>query len=308
MAHARSEPETVGVDAVSATSAYALLTFTMLVWAGNAVASKLAVGQVSPFALTSLRWLVACAVLAPLSGRRIAHEWRLLTPNWRRILLAGSCGFTAFNALFYAAGGYTTAANIALIQGAIPILVLVCSLLAHRTPIGPSQIVGVLVTLLGVVMAVTHGDPRVLRTLDLNMGDLLMLVASLFYAGYTVALRTRPAVSATTFFAAMALVAFVTSLPLSAIEWASGRWIWPTSEGWLIILYVGLGPSLVSQLTYMKGVQLIGPNRAGMFINLLPAFGACMAVVLVGEPFRSSDGVALALVVGGILVAERLGR
>jgi drug/metabolite transporter (DMT)-like permease len=290
------------------TSAYALLTLTALIWAGNAVAGKWAVGQVSPFALTSLRWLVACAALVPLGWGPVAREWRLLLPSWRRILLMGGCGYTAFNALFYVAGSYTSATNLTLFQGAIPVVVLALSFLVYRTPVGLIQGVGVLVTLLGVALAATHGDLEVLRTLAFNRGDLFMLVACLLYAGYTVGLRSRPAVSGLTFFTALAVAALLTSLPLLAFEGMTGRLIWPTREGWAIVVFVGLGPSLISQLSFMRGVELIGPNRAGVFVNLVPIFGAFLAVALVGEPFRLDNAVALALVLSGILIAERLGR
>ena len=90
----------------AAMSAYALLTFTALIWAGNAVAGKWAVGQVSPLALTSLRWMVACITLVPFSARQVSREWRLLLPRWRFVAFMGVCGYTAFNALFYVAGTY----------------------------------------------------------------------------------------------------------------------------------------------------------------------------------------------------------
>lgn len=307
MAHAQSGSTASRAASRSVAGAYALLTCTAMIWAGNAVAGKWAVGHVSPFALTSLRWLVACVALVPLAAQPLSREWHLLLPSWRYILLMGGCGYTAFNALFYVAGTYTSTTNLALIQGAIPVMVLVCSFLAYHTPVRLMQAVGVLVTLLGVAVAATHGDLEVLRTLAFNQGDLLMLVACLFYAGYTVALRRRPAVSGLTFFAAMALAALLTSLPLLAFEWANGQLVWPTREGWVIVAYVGLGPSLVSQLTFLRGVALIGPNRAGMFVNLIPVFGAVLAVVLVGEPFRLDTAVALALVLAGIFIAERLG-
>lgn len=291
----------------SAKRAYALLIFTALIWAGNAVAGKWAVGQVSPLALTSLRWLIACVALVPLAARQVSREWRLILPRGRFVVLMGACGYTAFNALFYVAGTHTSATNLAMIQGAIPVIVLLCSLLVYHTSVRPMQAIGVLVTLLGVAVAATHGDWEVLRTLAFNQGDLFMLVACLFYAGYTVALRARPAVSGLTFFAAMAVAALVTSLPLMVAEWMSGSLIWPTPQGWAIVVYVGLGPSLVSQLCFMRGVEMIGPNRAGMFVNLLPVFGALLAVVLVGEPLRPHNVAALALVLGGIFIAERFG-
>ncbi len=291
----------------TALSAYALLTFTALIWAGNAVAGKWAVGQVSPLALTSLRWMVACLTLVPLCARQVSREWRLLLPRWRFVACMGVCGYTAFNALFYVAGTYTSATNLAMIQGAIPVIVMVYGFLLYPTPVGPMQAVGVLITLLGVAVAATHGDWDVLRTLAFNRGDVLMLGACLFYAGYTVMLRARPAVSGLTFFAGMALAAFLTSLPLLAVEWISGDLVLPTREGWLIVAYVGLGPSLVSQLCFMRGVELIGPTRAGVFVNLTPVFGAFLAVVLVGEPFRIDNAAALSLVLGGIFVAERFG-
>ncbi|MFE1599776.1 DMT family transporter [Methylobacterium sp. ID0610] len=309
MAHVKSTSTVSGpLGSGSVATAYALLTVTAMIWAGNAVASKWAVGQVSPFALTSLRWLVACIVLVPLAARQVTREWRLILPSWRLILLMGGCGYTVFNALFYVAGRYTSATNLTLIQGAIPVIVLLGSFLVYRIPVGWMQGAGVLVTLLGVAVAATHGDLAVLSTLAFNQGDLFMLVACLLYAGYTVALRARPAVSGLTFFAAMAIAAFLTSLPLLVVEWRSGGLIWPTPAGWMIVAYVGLGPSLVSQLCFLRGVELIGPNRAGLFVNLLPVFGAFLAVALVGEPFRPDNAAALALVLSGIFIAERLGR
>ena len=135
-----------------------------------------------------------------------------------------------------------------------------------------------------------------------------MLVATLLYALYTLGLRNRPPVAALSFFTAMAAVAAVTSLPLLAFEIARGDVVWPTLTGWLIIVYVGLFPSLLAQIFFMRGVELIGPSRAGVFVNLVPVFGAFLAVLILREPFTLSSAVALALVLGGIFVAERLGK
>ena len=139
-----------------------------------------------------------------------------------------------------------------------------------------------------------------LAGLAFNLGDLMVLIACLLYAGYTLGLRERPRVSPLGLLAGMALAAFASSLPLFVGEVAAGDFIRPTGAGLLLLLYAALGPAFVAQLFYMRGVELIGPGRAGAFVNLVPAFGALMAVGLLGEPFAAYHVVALALVVGGV--------
>ncbi len=284
---------------------YLVLTLTALMWAGNAVASRLAVGEVSPLALTALRWIIALAVLAVVARRDLVAAWPELRPRWVSLAVFGTMGFTAFNALFYLAAHHTTAVNLGIIQGAIPVVVLIGALVAFRTPIRPLQAAGVAITLVGVAVVAARGDPRVLATLQVNPGDAYILVAAVLYAFYTLGLRNRPPVSGLALFAAMAIAACVTSLPLAAYEAAVGDFQWPTLKGWAILLYIGLFPSLLSQVLFIRGVELIGPGRAGLFVNLVPVFAALLAVAILGEPFRWYHGLALALVLGGIWLAER---
>ena len=152
--------------------------------------------------------------------------------------------------------------------------------------------------------SMTQGDLAKLMAFAFNSGDAMMLVAVVFYAGYTVALRERPPVSGLSLLAGMALAAFVTSVPLMIWEIVSGGFVWPTWAGLIVMAYVALGPAFASQMFFMRGVELIGPGRAGVFVNLVPVFGAIMAVVLLGEPFEAYHVVALVLVVGGIAVAQ----
>lgn len=285
--------------------AYLLLTLTALAWGGNAVAARLAVGEVSPMALTNLRWVGVVLILAATVGPRALREAPVLLPRWRSILLMGALGFTAFNALFYAAGHHTSGVNLTIIQGAIPVAVLIGGLLVYGVRIRPLQVAGMAVTLGGVALVASKGHLETLLSLGFNIGDVYMMVACLFYAGYTLGLRDRPPVNGLVFFAALAGVAFLTSLPLLAYEVARGEVQWPTPKGWAILSYVAVFPSLLSQILFMRGVELIGPARAGLFVNLVPVFGAGLSVLLLGEPFRWYHGAALALVLGGIWLAER---
>jgi drug/metabolite transporter (DMT)-like permease len=289
-------------------NAYLLLALTALMWGANAVAGRLAVGEVSPMVLTMARWAVSCAILAVYARREIVRDVPKLRSRWAYVLWMGALGFTAFNALFYEAAHRTTAVNITILQGSMPVLVLIGSLIVYKVRITPVQVVGMLVTLVGVGVLATQGSLERLQTMSFNIGDVWMLIACVFYSGYTMGLRSRPDVAPLAFFAAMAGVAALTSLPLLALEAARGQLLWPSDAGWAIIVYVGLFPSLIAQLTFIRGVELIGPGRAGLFINLVPVFGALLAVLILGEPFDASSAIALALVLGGIFIAERLGR
>jgi drug/metabolite transporter (DMT)-like permease len=217
----------------------------------------------------------------------------------------GALGFTAFNALFYTAAHRTSALNLSILQGAIPAFVLIGARLVFGVRINSWQVFGTFITMIGVAAIAAQGDIARLLALAFNDGDMLILLACIFYAGYTVGLRDRPQISGLGFFAAMAAVAFVTSIPLLVIEIAAGGFITPTLKGLGVLLYAALLPSLIAQIFYMRGVELIGPGRAGVFVNLVPVFGALLAVLLLGEAFALYHVIALALVVLGIAIAQR---
>jgi drug/metabolite transporter (DMT)-like permease len=284
---------------------YLLLTLTTLSWAGNAIASRLATGHISPMALTAMRWVGVVALLAPFMYRPVMADAPVLLPIWRRIVVMGALGFTAFNALMYAAAYHTTAVNMAIFQGSIPVFVLIGALVAFGTRIGLLQAVGTALTLIGVGAIAARGDLQVLASFSLYMGDVFMLIACASYAIYTLMLRDRPKIPGFVFFSALACAALLISVPLLIWEIAAGHVIWPDLRGWLILLYVTLLPSLLSQIFFMRGVELIGPGRAGLFVNLVPVFGAILGVGILGEPFRWYHAVGLVLVLGGIWLAER---
>jgi len=283
---------------------YLLLVLTTLTWAGNSVASRAAVGQISPMTLTAGRWLLVLALLGVFAREELRTGLPRLRGRWLPVALMGACGFTLFNALFYVAGHLTSAINISILQGSAPILVMAGALILHRTPIRAGQAAGFMVTLAGVVTAASHGDLRSLARLRFNPGDLMMLAGCVLYSGCTLALRGREGASKVWFFAGLAAAAFVTSLPLLAGEMALRQTQVPTLSGLAILVYVALAPSLFGQLFFMRAVELLGAARAGLFINLTPVFGALLAVLLIGEPFRPHHALALVLVVAGILLAE----
>lgn len=284
---------------------YVLLALTTLMWGGNAVASRLAIGQVSPMVLTVLRWFVAISILSVIGRGRLQADWPLLKPRLGYLVMLGIIGLTAFNALMYVAAYSTSGVNLTIIQGAVPVFVLIGAYFAYRTPIRLVQGAGVLLTLVGLAVIASKGHLENLLGLKFAVGDVLMVVASAFYAAYTVALQKRPAVSGLGLFTVLAGIACLTGLPLLVAEIASGHAYWPTPTGWLVLAYVAIFPSLLAQLFYLRGIDLIGPGRAGIFVNLVPVFGSALSVVILGEPFGWHQAIALALVLGGIVWAQK---
>ena len=282
-----------------------LLFLTTLFWAGNTIAGRLAIGEVSPLAVVFLRWIAVSLLMVTLYGRQVRAEWPVLKRHLPVMVLMGFIGFTAFNSLFYTAAHSTTALNLGIIQGSMPMFVLLGALIILRTPIRMVQALGVVITMGGVMLIASQGDLTRLMDLEINPGDGLMILACVLYALYAVLLRNRPAVSGMVFFTVLSVVAAITAIPVFAVEIWQGTVQMPTPKGWVIVAYITIFPSFLSQVFFMRGVDLIGPGRAGVFINLVPILSSILAVALLSEPFYLYHALALGLVLAGIALSER---
>jgi drug/metabolite transporter (DMT)-like permease len=284
---------------------YALLALTALFWSGNAIAGKLAVGHVSPMVTTFLRWLIPCLILLPFAAGDLRRDWPVIRANLGVLAALGLLGFTLFNALFYVALHFTTAINVMIEQSSMPLVVFLANFLLFGTRANAWQIVGFCLTLVGVLLTAAHGDLATLLSLDLNFGDALMMGAVLVYGLYTVALRYKPPIHWRSTIYVLCFVACLASVPFLLAEAAMGRAEWPDGQGALVVLYIALFPSIAAQTLYIRGVEMIGANRANLFINLTPIFGAVLAMLVLGEELFPYHVAALFCVLGGIGLAER---
>lgn len=287
---------------------YLLLTLAPLFWGGNMVAAKLAVGEVSPFVLLAARFIGALILVLPFAGPHMWRERRLLLGSWGWFLFYGAMGFAAFNALIYAGALYTTAINSSIEQASIPVFVLLGNFLFFRVRGRPLQIVGLLLTILGVVLVATHGDLTAIAGFRFNQGDLLVLLACLIYGAYALTLRFRPPVDWLSFLGASSVGALIGALVFLQF-WGGGLGtlsaLAVTSPlGWGIIAYVATLPSLLAQLFFAQGVAIIGPNRASLFNNLLPIFGTILSVLILREALEPYHLIAAITVIAGIALAE----
>jgi drug/metabolite transporter (DMT)-like permease len=288
---------------------YLVLTLTTLFWGGNVVAGKLAVGHIDPHVLMILRWSGALLAVLPFAIRPLKRDWPTIRGNLPLLLFYGVVGYATFNVLVYLAAHLTSGVNIAMEQVAVNIFVMILNFAIFRTHVRALQLLGVALTILGVAITATHGDLSRILTLDVNLGDALVLLACLAYAVYSLTLRYRPATNWLSFLVVTFVGAIIASFLFqfllgggpAQLAIAFGQITW---QGWLIALYTVFFPSVISQMLYVRGVELIGPNRASLFINLIPFFGTVGSVLLLGESLETSHLVAAALIVVGIVLAE----
>ncbi len=292
---------------------YLLLVMAPLFWGGNIVAGKLAVGQVDPFVLVVGRWAGAILIVAPLAWPHLRRDWPKIKMALPLLAAFGVFGFTGFNVLMYNSSLFTSAINGSIEQAFIPVLVLLGNYVIFALRPKPLQVFGLVLTIAGVVFVATRGDPALILALDVNIGDAMVLLAGFFYASYSLALRFRPAIHWLSFLAVSAFFALIAALLVQMVLGGGAARMAVlvpqiTGRGWLIILYVMSFPSVLAQLFYARGVEIVGANRASIFINLLPVFGTVLSVIIVGEDFEIYHGIASVLVISGIVLSEYSAR
>ena len=308
-----TNPPSASAGASPIRTAYIILTLTSLFWGGNVVAGKMAVGHIDPNALMILRWTGALLAVLPFALRPLKRDWPVIRGNWLLYLFYGSVGFATFNVLVYVAAHFTSGVNTAIEQVAVNIFVIILNFALFRTRVRSLQLLGVLITILGVAIIATHGDLTRILTLEVNLGDLLVILACFAYAIYSIALRWRPRTHWLSFLAATCTGAILASLVYQATL-GDGTANLPANlaaidtRGWLIAAYTVVFPSVISQLLYVRGVELIGSNRASLFVNLIPLFGTVGSVIVLGEALQLFHIVAAIMVAAGLVLAEYSAR
>ena len=281
-----------------------LLCLATFGWGTNAVASRLAIGEVSPMMLIFLRWGLVVLIVFTLHGGEMIKGWPVIRKRLKWVLLMGGFGLSMFNALFYIAAHSTTAVNLGIMQSTLPGMILLGSFLIFGSRINKLQITGLTLTFIGVVVMVSKGSIENLMLLTFNNGDFLMLFGCLFYAAYAIGLKNRPKVSGLVMLGYFSVAAFLMTIPLMAIESAVYGTIMPGPKGWLIIIYIAIVPSFISQIFFMRGVDLIGSGSTGLYANLVPVFSAIIAVALLIEVFSVHHFFSMIFVFGGIVLFE----
>ncbi len=284
---------------------YLLVAVAPLCWAGNVVLARGVVDIIEPVAFAFWRWAVAFTVLAPFTWRHVKKDWRPALNSWKIMVLLSVLGISGFNTLLYTAVHTTTAINAAMIQSTMPAIIILITLLLYRERVSGRQLFGVAVCLCGALVVILHGRLDTLLSMTLARGDLMMVSAVVLYALYSALLPKRPAIHPLSFLSFSFGIGTLGLLPLYAWELAGSR---PLALSWpvvLSILYVSLFPSVLAYFCWNRGVQVIGANRTGLFINLIPVFASILAVLLLNESLALFHFAGMALIFTGMFLFNR---
>jgi drug/metabolite transporter (DMT)-like permease len=283
---------------------YLLLTLSALIWSGNFVISRAMNNVIPPAGFVFWRWLVAALVLAPFALPRLRREWPIIRANLGLISLCGLFGVTLFNFLIYTAMHSTTAINAALVNSAIPVFIIMFARICYGQTVSLRQHLGIALSLSGVATIILQGDLARIRTLSFNHGDLLVLLAAVVWALYSVALRRYPhGLNPFLFLFCMAVCGLVFLIPFYAVEIFSGQLMTANTPTILSIAYVGVLASVVAFMAWTSGLRQVGAHLGGQFVHLMPAFSTILAVLFLGEQLHIFHIVAITLIFAGILCA-----
>ena len=281
---------------------YAYPLLAIFIWAGNTVVNKLAVGSIFPAEIGFYRWLFAALLFTPFMLKPVVAHWPQIRPNLGKIFILGVLGMAVYQSLAYYAAARTSATNMGIILSLMPLMVLTLSIISLGQRLTAGALVGAVLSFFGVLVVVSSGSLGTLLDQGLNLGDAMMLVATLAYAIYSTLLKKwQLRLPPLQMLYLQVLVAIVVLLPLYLISPKVG----PTVHNIGLVLYACVLASMIAPLAWMKAVALLGPSRTTLFFNLLPLITALIAAVVLKEQLHLFHLVGGALTLGGVILSER---
>lgn len=289
-------------------SPYLLLSLTALFWSGNWVIGRAFVSeaQIPPVALAWWRWAIAVSLMMPFALPQIRSHRATIWRHRKIMSLLAMLGMGFHNLLSYVGLQFTTATNGVLLNSATPVMIILIGVVFFKRRVPAVQMVGVAISLVGVMTILSKGQLELLTTVQFNRGDLIVLASMLLWALYTLTLKWRPqGLPGIALLAVCGLIGLIGMTPVYAWEIASGKsiqWTWGAAAA---LLYLGIFPSVIGYVFWNRGVEEVGPSVAGLFMYLMPVFGSLLAWLFLGERLFWFHLVGIAFIFAGIYLTTR---
>jgi drug/metabolite transporter (DMT)-like permease len=289
------------------TKAYIMLTFCSLFWSGNFIVGKFAtLYEVPPLTLNFIRWLIVWIILIPFTFKDLFKNFKIVKKNFYSIFFMSITSISVFNSVVYYSLNFTQVLNGALMISTIPVLIIFISFIFKTEKINFNQILGVILSIIGVITIVTRLDFSRLINLDLNKGDLWLLIAMLSWAIYSTMLRTyKIKLKGITFISIIVSIGLIFLLPQFLLEYKNHQVIHFNLPVILITCYVVLFAGLGAYIFWNKGVSILGPNKAGIFLHLMPVFSSFMAIFILNEKLMNFHITGATLIIIGIYLSSK---
>ena len=287
--------------------AYSLLVLAALFWSGNFIVGKFAtLFQIPPLTLNVFRWISVWLILMPFTYKEIYNNLPVIKKNWLVISFMGVITISTFNSVVYFALNYTQVINAVLMLAAIPAATIVLSSLMNIEKTNIFQIIGLFLSIIGIGSIISNGDIQKITSLSFNKGDLWMLVCVITWALYSTLLKKNNfKFSQFSLIQLMVSAGILFLIPQFFYEKSIGLEVNFNKAFFLILFYVVVFPAIAAYYCWQKGIEIIGPNRATMFIQLMPLFSAVMAIIIFKEKFEFYHFVGATFIVSGIYLSNK---
>jgi len=277
----------------------------ILIWSGNTIVSKMAAGVIEPAAMSFYRWLMAGLLLTPFCLRGVWRQRHQIRPHLWKVVVLALFGMVLYQSLAYFAAATSSATSMGMIASLMPLLTLLLSSILLREPPTWGTLFGGMLSLFGLAILIGKGHPAQLFTNGVVFGDLLMLVATIAYAFYSVLLKRWALPIATWHLLYLQIwVAVILLLPLCLAAPYSPV----TAANLPLLLYAGIAASIISQVLWMNGVAHLGATHSIMFMNLSPIFTVIIAMVVLDEALHSYHAVGGGITLAGVVLAQLIKR
>lgn len=282
--------------------ALALPLLAVLIWSMNIAVTRYVVDYISPVSISFYRWLVAFLVLTPFMATRVWRERVLIRQYWKKLAVLAAFGMVLYQGLGYTAAHYTSATNMGIINAFIPIFTIFVSMFLLKEIPNRFAIVGSILSFLGLLYVMAQGNLAGLIQSGGHLGDVMMVIAVFFYAFYGVFLK-KWQLNIPLMISLYIQIIFALLYHLPFVLWLGLEAINPQNIS--SVLYAGIFPSLIAPLVWMLAVQMIGPNRTSIFMNLMPVFTAIIAYIWLNEAWTVYHSIGGAIILLGILLAQK---
>ena len=287
--------------------AYLLLIFTTIFWSGNFIVGKAAsLYQIPPFSLNFYRWFFAGLILFPFTFKELINKKNYIFKNIGFFIILGISSITIFNSIVYYSLYYTQVISGVLMISTIPVWIIFIASILRIEKTNAFQIIGVGLSLIGVIFIITKADLNLIKNLDFNKGDLSMIVAMFAWAVYSALLKKKKyEISQLALLQVVIILGLIFLIPIYFIEMNLGHIIVLGLPFYLTLSYVVIFPGLLAFFFWIKGISIIGANRAGVFLHLMPIFGAIMAMIIFDEKFMYYHLLGAIFILAGITLSNK---